>query len=89
MQKDIANDTRMRYTYNESGAVTRMVTTSGAASDSGIEKSRVEYAYDASGKDGNNIKKFVFQKRYSPFRTHSLNFEEMREKMIFAKFREK
>ena len=41
-----------------------------------------------SYKDDIFKKRFIFQKRYSPFKSHSLNINEMKTKMIFAVFKE-
>lgn len=39
-------------------------------------------------KDDKFKKRFIFQKKYSPFKSYSLNINEMRTKMIFAVFKE-
>lgn len=41
-----------------------------------------------SYKDDEFKKRFIFQKRYSPFKSYSLNINEMKAKMIFAVFKE-
>lgn len=39
-------------------------------------------------KDGNRVKRFVFQKQYSPFKTYSLDLDEMKKHMVSAIFKE-
>ena len=49
LTKDIANDTRTRYTYDSNDNLLQFVTTSDAAADGGSEKTRVEYTYSSDG----------------------------------------
>ena len=53
LQQDFANDVRTRYTYDESGNLTRYSTTAGASTDSGTEKMRVVLSYDNAGQVAN------------------------------------
>jgi len=49
LQKDLANDTRTRYTHDINGNLLCYITTANAAKDSGVETMRMEYTYDSEG----------------------------------------